>query len=58
MPLMVQIEVTGMTKLSDRQKRTIRREIVDFSFVLPALVVFVLVIILPLISGIRYTFTD
>lgn len=47
-----------MTKLSDRQKRTIRREIVDFSFVLPALVVFVLVIILPLISGIRYTFTD
>lgn len=30
----------------------------DFSFLLPSLVIFIIIIIIPLISGIRYTFTD
>ena len=47
-----------MTKLSDKKKRWIKNEAKDFSFLLPSLVIFIIIIIIPLISGIRYTFTD
>ncbi len=36
----------------------IKKTLVDFSFILPALVFFLYVIIIPLISGIQFTFTD
>ena len=45
-------------KLDDKKKRWLKNEIMDFSFVLPSLVIFIVIIIIPLISGIRYTFTD
>lgn len=44
--------------MSDKKKRQIKNELKDFTFVLPSLVIFIIVIIIPLISGIRYTFTD
>jgi ABC-type sugar transport system permease subunit len=44
--------------MSSSKKRKIRRELVDFLFVLPAIIVFILVIILPLVNGVRYSFTD
>ena len=47
-----------MAKLSDKKKRWIKNEVKDFSFLLPSLVIFIIIIIIPLISGIRYTFTD
>lgn len=47
-----------MAKLSDKKKRWIKNEAKDFSFLLPSLVIFIIIIIIPLISGIRYTFTD
>lgn len=47
-----------MAKLTDKQKRKAKNEIMDFSFVLPSLIIFTIIIIVPLISGIRYTFTD
>ena len=47
-----------MTKLDDRKKRMIKNEVKDFTFVLPSIVIFIIIIIIPLISGIRYTFTD
>jgi len=36
----------------------IKKNIVDFTFILPALIFFLYVIIIPLISGIQFTFTD
>lgn len=47
-----------MAKMSDRKKRMIKNEVKDFTFVLPSLLIFIFIIIIPLISGIRYTFTD
>lgn len=44
--------------MNSRKKRKIRRELGDFLFVLPAIIVFILVIIIPLINGVRYSFTD
>ncbi len=41
-----------------KAKNKIKLELMDFSFLLPALLLFVFVILVPLISGIRYTFTD
>lgn len=47
-----------MAKLNNKKKRLIKNEIKDFTFVLPSLVIFIIIIIIPLLSGIRYTFTD
>lgn len=47
-----------MAKMSDKKKRLIKNEVKDFTFVLPSLLIFIFIIIMPLISGIRYTFTD
>lgn len=47
-----------MRSISSGKKRKIINEIKDFTFVLPALVIFIMIIVLPLISGIEYTFTD
>ncbi|MCH4033229.1 MAG: sugar ABC transporter permease [Lachnospiraceae bacterium] len=44
--------------MNSATKRKIRRELGDFVFVLPAIIVFILVIIIPMIAGIRYSFTD
>ncbi len=41
-----------------RRIRRIREEIRDFTFVLPAIIIFTIIIVIPLISGIRFTFTD
>lgn len=38
--------------------RKLRKELMDFSFLLPSLLVFVLIILLPLIEGVQFTFTD
>lgn len=38
--------------------KKVKRELIDLTFLLPALIVFVFIIIIPLISGIRYTFTN
>lgn len=47
-----------MRSISRGKKRKIVNEIKDFTFVLPALVIFIMIIVFPLISGIEYTFTD
>ncbi|MBR1875598.1 MAG: sugar ABC transporter permease [Lachnospiraceae bacterium] len=39
-------------------KKKWKEELIDLSFLLPALLVFVFIIVIPLISGIRYTFTN
>lgn len=36
----------------------LKKELIDFSFLFPALIVFLFVILIPLFAGIRYTFTD
>ena len=36
----------------------LKKELIDFSFLFPALIVFLFVILIPLFTGIRYTFTD
>ena len=36
----------------------LKKELIDFSFLFPALIVFLFVILIPLFEGIRYTFTD
>ncbi|MBQ4307031.1 MAG: sugar ABC transporter permease, partial [Lachnospiraceae bacterium] len=41
-----------------RRIRRIKEEIRDFTFVLPAIIIFTIIIVIPLISGIRFTFTD
>lgn len=41
-----------------KQNKNIKKEMIDFTFVFPAIIVFTTIIIIPLISGIRYTFTD
>lgn len=43
-----------------RMKKKInwKREIIDFSFLAPSLILFLFIIIVPLLKGIRYTFTD
>lgn len=38
--------------------RKLKKELLDFTFVVPALVVFMFVVVVPLLSGIRYTFTS
>ena len=35
-----------------------KKELLDLSFLLPALLLFLFIIIVPLISGVRFTFTD
>lgn len=37
--------------------RKLKKELLDFTFVVPALAVFMFVVVAPLLSGIRYTFT-
>lgn len=37
--------------------RKLKKELLDFTFVVPALTVFMFVVVVPLLSGIRYTFT-
>ena len=41
-----------------RKKFNLKKEVVDLSFLLPAFLVFLFMILLPLLMGIRYTFTD
>lgn len=38
--------------------RKLKKELLDFTFVVPALAVFVFIVVVPLLSGIRYTFTS
>lgn len=38
--------------------RKVKKELLDFTFVVPALVVFMFIVVIPLLSGIRYTFTS
>lgn len=38
--------------------RKLKKELLDFTFVVPALAVFLFVVVAPLLSGIRYTFTS
>lgn len=38
--------------------RELKKELLDFTFVVPALAVFMFVVVAPLLSGIRYTFTS
>lgn len=38
--------------------RKLKKELLDFTFVVPALAVFMFVVVVPLLSGIRYTFTS
>lgn len=38
--------------------RKLKKELLDFTFVVPALEVFMFVVVAPLLSGIRYTFTS
>ncbi len=35
-----------------------KKELIDLSFLLPALIMFCFIVIIPMLSGIRYTFTD
>ncbi len=44
--------------MTRRRKTKLKRELIDFTFILPALVIFIYIIIVPLFAGIRYTFTD
>lgn len=41
-----------------KKKINWKREIIDFSFLAPSLILFLFIIIVPLLKGIRYTFTD
>ena len=41
-----------------KKKINWKKEMIDFSFLLPSLVLFLFIIIVPLIQGIKYTFTD
>jgi ABC-type sugar transport system permease subunit len=40
------------------KKNQIKKEIIDLTFLLPALALFIFIIFVPLISGIQFTFTD
>lgn len=40
------------------KKTRIKRELIDLSFLLPAMLLFLFVILIPLLKGVRYTFTD
>jgi len=42
----------------NKKKIKWKKELVDFTFILPALVLFVYIIVMPLIFGVRYTFTN
>ena len=57
-PFFISEKEVLMAKLNNKKKRLIKNEIKDFTFVLPSLVIFIIIIIIPLLSGIRYTFTD
>lgn len=39
-------------------KRKVKNELIDLTFILPALLLFLFVIVIPLASGVRYTFTN
>lgn len=41
-----------------KKKINWKRELMDFSFLAPSLALFVFIILLPLIKGVKYTFTD
>lgn len=41
-----------------KKKINLKKEVIDFTFLLPAFLVFLFMILLPLIMGVRYTFTD
>ena len=41
-----------------KKKMNWKKELIDFSFLAPALVLFLFIIIIPLVQGIKYTFTD
>lgn len=41
-----------------KKKINWKKELIDFSFLAPALILFLFIIVVPLIRGIRYTFTD
>lgn len=41
-----------------KKKINWKKELIDFSFLAPSLILFVFIILIPLISGVRYTFTD
>lgn len=41
-----------------KKKINWKREIIDFSFLAPSLILFLFIIIVPLLKGIRYTFTN
>lgn len=41
-----------------KQKINLKKEVIDFTFLLPAFLVFLFMILIPLIMGVRYTFTD
>lgn len=38
--------------------KKLKKELLDFTFVIPALAVFLFIVVVPLLSGIRYTFTN
>lgn len=40
------------------KKMNWKKELIDLSFLLPSLILFLFIIVIPLISGVRYTFTD
>ena len=41
-----------------KRKINLKKEVIDFTFLLPAFLVFLFMILIPLIMGVRYTFTD
>ena len=44
--------------MGSKQIRKIKAELLDFIFIFPAIIIFTIIIIIPLISGFKYTFTD
>lgn len=40
------------------RNRKVKRVLINFSFLLPSMLIFTYIILIPLISGVRYTFTD
>lgn len=41
-----------------KRKINLKKEVIDFTFLLPAFLVFLFMILIPLIMGVRYTFTE
>lgn len=44
--------------MKTKKKIKWKKELIDLSFLLPALIMFSFIVIIPMLSGIRYTFTD